>query len=68
MVANVSAIIRGEYYCPNCFGETFPLAVSQALTIDIFIMIAALLLLLIADERELLSFDSWFASRWTVKK
>jgi len=68
MVANISAIIRGEYYCPNCFGETFPLVVSQALTIDIFIMIAAVLLLLIAGKRELLGFDSWFIGKWTARK
>ena len=38
MVANVSAIIQEEEHCGSCFGEAVPLSVSQALTLDIFIV------------------------------
>lgn len=68
MVANISAIIQGEQYCPDCFGELFSLAVSQAISIDIFIIIAAVILILITGKKELLGFDSWFAGRLSNKK
>jgi len=67
LVANISAIVRGEYYCPDCFGELFPLTVSQAISIDILIIIAAVILFLINGNRELLGFDSWFAGRLSNK-
>ena len=67
MVANISAIIRGEYYCPNCFGESFPLTASQALTVDIFIIFVAILIMS-ASTRGLLGFDNWFARRWIDRK
>ncbi len=67
MLANISAIIRGEYFCPNCFGESFPLTASQALIIDVFIIFAAILLM-IAAKRDLLGFDGWFARKWTDRK
>jgi len=67
LVANISAIVRGEYYCPDCFGELFLLTVYQAISIDIFIIIGALILILITHKRELLGFDSWFAGRLSNK-
>jgi len=70
LIANVGAAIKGEYYCPDCFGELFPLTVSQAISIDIFIIIAAVILLLITGKRELLGFDSWFIHKfgnWNLK-
>ena len=63
MIANISAIIQGEQYCGSCFGEVFPLLVSQALALDIFIMIAAILLLTYGGRKHLFSFDSWFTNR-----
>jgi uncharacterized membrane protein YphA (DoxX/SURF4 family) len=63
LVANVSAIIRGELHCGGCFGETIPLLVSQALALDIFILIVACLLLIHPGGKQLLSFDNWFARR-----
>ena len=62
-VANVSAIIQGEQFCASCFGEAFPLLVSQALTLDILIIIAALLLLLAGGREQLLGLDGWFARK-----
>lgn len=62
-VANLSAIARGEQYCGSCFGEAVPLLVSQALTLDILIITAALVLLLVGGRGQLLSLDGWFARR-----
>ena len=63
MIANVSAILRGEQYCGSCFGEAVPLFVSEALALDIFIMVTAVLLLVLEEGKQLLSFDSWFKNR-----
>ncbi|MFC2038761.1 MauE/DoxX family redox-associated membrane protein [Chloroflexota bacterium] len=65
MVANISAIMGNEYYCPDCFGEIFPLTVFQAISIDIFIIIAAVFLILVTGKKEILSFDSWFAYKFS---
>src|SRR4030042_1942070 len=29
LTANISVAIRGDYYCPDCFGELFSLSVTQ---------------------------------------
>ena len=63
MVANVRTIVQGEQYCGGCFGETIPLLVSQALAIDVFIIIAASLLVLVGGRKQLLGLDSWFVHR-----
>src|SRR4030042_2156457 len=34
LVANISSIVRGDSYCPNCFGELVPLTVVQAISFD----------------------------------
>ena len=67
IIANVSEAIRGEQYCSSCFGEAVPLLVWQALAIDIFIIVAALLLFLYGEVKQLLGFDSWFAHRQCAK-
>lgn len=67
LVANVSAILRGEHYCGSCFGEAFPLLLSQAMFLDALIIIAALVLL-VGGRKEMLSFDSWFQRRYCGTK
>jgi putative oxidoreductase len=63
MVANVSAIVQGEQFCASCFGEAFPLLVSQALALDVFIIIAASLLFMVGGRKQFLGFDTWFMAR-----
>ncbi len=63
MIANVTAIVRGELYCGSCFGESIPLSAFHALTLDCFLMLAALLLLLAGSNSQLLSLEGWFARR-----
>jgi len=68
LIANISSVIRGEYYCPDCFGELFALSVTQAMTIDILIIIGAAVLLFVTKKIELLSFDSWFRGKYGSRK
>lgn len=68
LVANISSIIRGDSYCPNCFGELVPLTVVQAITIDVLVIIGAIILFLTAGKREIMSFDSWYLKRYSNKK
>ena len=68
LIANISSVIRGEYYCPDCFGELFALSVTQAITIDILIIISAAVLLFVAKKTEPLSFDSWFRGKYGSRK
>lgn len=63
MVANVSALVRGEQYCGSCFGEAIPLPVALALALDVLIVIAASLLFAFGGRKQLLGFDSWYAGR-----
>ena len=63
MVANASALSQGEQYCGSCFGEAVPLPVALALSVDVLIVIAALLLLMFGGRKQLLGFDSWYAGR-----
>lgn len=63
MIANVTAIVRGELYCGSCFGESIPLSAYQALTLDCFLMLAALLLLLVGSSTQLVSLEGWLARR-----
>lgn len=67
LIANVSAIVRGEQYCGSCFGESISLPASLALTLDLLIMIAALLLLLARSNRQLFSLEGWFARSQRTK-
>jgi uncharacterized membrane protein YphA (DoxX/SURF4 family) len=66
VVGNARAISLGERYCGSCFGESVPLLAWQALVIDIPIMMAALYLVVAGGQKQILSFDSWFASRQPV--
>lgn len=68
LVANISSIIRGDSYCPNCFGELMPLTVVQAITIDVLVIIGAVILLLITGKMGVFSFDSWYLKRYSNKK
>lgn len=67
LVANITATITGNYYCPDCFGELLRLTVSQAIAIDVLIILASLMLLTLSGKREMLSFDSWFKGRFGKK-
>lgn len=64
LVANVSSIVRGDSYCPNCFGELVPLTVIQAITLDVLVVIAAILLLVFSGKEQVYSFDSWYSKRY----
>lgn len=63
LVANIGSLVRGESYCPNCFGELVPLTVAQAISIDILVIIAASILLVVAGKKEIFGFDSWYTGR-----
>ena len=45
MIANITSLVRGDQQCGRCFGDVITLPVGQALTIDIFLLIAAVVLL-----------------------
>ena len=63
MVANVSAIVRGDEQCGSCFGEAVTFPAWQSLIVDVLIMIAALYLLTVGGGKGMLGFDSWSARR-----
>jgi len=63
MVANVSAIVRGDEHCGSCFGEAITFPAWQSLIVDVLIMIAALYLVVVDGGKGMLGFDSWFANR-----
>jgi hypothetical protein len=56
MIANISSLVRGDRYCGSCFGNTITLPAGQALTIDVFLLIAATILL-VAGGRSLFTLD-----------
>lgn len=68
LIANISSIIRGDSYCPNCFGELVPLTVVQAITIDVLVILAAILLLIFSGKETVYSFDSWYSKRYRTTK
>ena len=63
MVANVTAISRGEEYCTSCFGNAVVLLASSSLLIDILIIVAGVFLVVVGKRDQLLGFDNWFARR-----
>ena len=63
MLANIRSIARGEDRCGTCFGETITLPVWQAMTIDILILIAALILLLVPGKKLLFSLENLVLNR-----
>jgi uncharacterized membrane protein YphA (DoxX/SURF4 family) len=63
MVANVSAIVRGDEHCGSCFGEAITFPAWQSLVVDVLIMITALYLVVVGGGKGMLGFDSWFANR-----
>lgn len=68
LVANISATITGDYYCPNCFGELFRLTVAQAIAVDMLMLTASAILFVISGNKELLGFDSWFFRKFGSKE
>ena len=63
MVANITAIVRGEDSCGSCFGDIVTFPAWQSLVVDVLIMVAALYLLILCGRKQILCFDSWFAQR-----
>ncbi|MFO8010262.1 MAG: MauE/DoxX family redox-associated membrane protein [Dehalococcoidia bacterium] len=62
MIANISAMLRGDEHCGNCFGDVWTLAPWQSLTFDIFLLAAAVALLLPALSRQReIGLDRWFS-------
>ena len=68
LIANISSIVRGEHYCGSCFGEALSLSASQALTLDILLIVAALILLFAGNNRQVFSLEGWFARRQITKE
>ena len=58
MIANANALINDKDKCGSCFGDTFTLTVTQGITIDIFILIAASLLFLPTNLNQIFSLES----------
>lgn len=63
MIANVNSLIGGKDYCGSCFGDTVTLTVIQATTIDFFILVAAILLLLPNQVKQILTLESLVGKR-----
>lgn len=61
LVANISSAISGESFCGSCFGEAMILTISQALVLDIAIIIATTYVYIVG--RQPYSFDNLFAYR-----
>jgi hypothetical protein len=57
MIANITSLVRGDEQCGSCFGDVITLPVWQAITIDIFLLIAAVALLA-ASGRSSLALDN----------
>jgi uncharacterized membrane protein YphA (DoxX/SURF4 family) len=62
MVANIKSLVRGDEQCGHCFGDTIVLPVGQALTIDIFLLIAAAILM-VAAGKSLFTLDRFLLRR-----
>ncbi len=58
MVANVTAISRGDEHCGSCFGELTILPVEQAIIMDCLIIIASLILIFFQPKKHLFSLES----------
>jgi uncharacterized membrane protein YphA (DoxX/SURF4 family) len=67
VVANISAIIRGDETCLHCFGQVIDLTPVQALTIDLVMIGIASYLIIAATRANKISFDSWFARKQRSK-
>ena len=63
IVANVSAIMRGDETCLHCFGQVIDLPVVTALIIDIAMVAIASYLVIVGSRAKTLSFDGWFGNR-----
>ncbi|MBT4510718.1 MAG: DoxX family membrane protein [Chloroflexi bacterium] len=63
MIANVNSLINDKDKCGSCFGDTVTLTVAQSITIDIFIFIAALVLLLTPKVNQLLTLEKLIGMR-----
>jgi len=58
LVANISSAVSGQAFCSSCFGEAIILPISQALVLDITIIIVAVYIYI--EGRQPYSFDSLF--------
>ncbi len=67
LIANSSAAVTGNSYCPSCFGELVALTIPQAIALDVFVLLAALALLFLSGKRDLLGFDAWFRRKFHYK-
>jgi len=63
VVANISAIARGEEHCASCFGNVITLPVPYSLSIDILMIIAGVFLMIMGGRGSLLNFDDFFSNR-----
>ena len=59
MIANINSIIDGVDYCGSCFGDAIPLTVKQAITLDILILIAALILVFPSTVKQIFTLESF---------
>jgi len=58
MVANISALVEGEEHCGDCFGDVITLTANQAVMLDIFILLAALILIFPSTVKQIFSLES----------
>jgi uncharacterized membrane protein YphA (DoxX/SURF4 family) len=63
VVANISAIARGEEHCGSCFGDIVTLPVAFSLSIDILIIITGVFLVIMGGRGSFLNFDDFFGNR-----
>lgn len=63
MVANISAMVRGDEHCGDCFGDVWTLAPWESLTIDVFLLAVAIVILLNRKGSSSLGLDGLFPGR-----
>lgn len=57
MVANVSSLVEGEEHCGDCFGDVITLTANQAIILDGFILIAALILVFPGTVKQIFTLE-----------
>lgn len=57
MVANISSLVEGEEHCGDCFGDVITLTANQAVILDVFILLAALMLIFPSKAKQMLTLE-----------
>lgn len=59
MIANINSLIDGEEHCGDCFGDVITLTTNQSITLDVFILIASLVLLVSHTVKQKFTLESF---------